>query len=311
MGVSESRLHDWAKPAQGSGRRSLLLRSASRPACLQKLVELTSNLERSLEATENKMSNKIVQTPYYKTIFLYETRRRLNLYETIRNLKYRLKNWIRQNKYRQHSFGKAFDWNWKETNYNRIALVNILVGKTPNCAYLEIGCASNYLFDSIPALNKVGIDPQNGGNIRKTSDEFFSTNKLFFDVVFIDGLHTYDQVRRDVINSIKFLKPGGWIALHDMLPRNWIEEHVPIVTSHYWTGDVWKVAFELSKTEGIDFKIIKIDNGVGVLKLTKNNPSLVNLITELHDKQFSYFYENVAKLPIVEWNDCQNWLRDN
>jgi hypothetical protein len=78
-----------------------------------------------------------------------------------------------------------------------------------------------------------------------------------------------------------------------------------------WTGDVWKVAFELSKTEGIDFKIIKIDNGVGVLRLTNNTPSLVDLTNELSDKRFSYFYENIAKLPIVEWNDCQNWLRNN
>jgi hypothetical protein len=99
-------------------------------------------------------------------------------------------------------------------------------------------------------------------------------------VVLIDGLHTYDQVRRDVINSIKFLKPGG-CALHDMLPRTWIEDHVPIVSSEAWTGDVWKVAFELSKTEGIDFKIIKIDNGIGVLRLTNNTTSLVDLTNEL------------------------------
>ncbi len=253
------------------------------------------------------MPNEIGKTRYYKTIFLYETIRMLNLYETLRRLKY----WILQKKYRNNSFGKAFDWNWEEINFNRIALVNLLVGKKHNCAYLEIGCASNDLFDSIPVLNKVGVDPQHGGNIRKTSDEFFYTNKSLFDVVFIDGLHTYDQVRRDVINSIKFLKPGGWIALHDMLPRTWIEDHVPIVSSEAWTGDVWKVAFELSKTEGIDFKIIKIDNGVGVLSLTNNTPSLVDLTNELSDKRFSYFYENIAKLPIVEWNDCQNWLRNN
>jgi len=250
------------------------------------------------------MSNEIAQTAYYKQTFLYKTLR--YFFGPIRR---RLRYSILKKQYGKHSFNKAFDWNWQETNFNRIALVNLLVRKTPNCAYLEIGCASNSLFDSIPALNKVGVDPQIGGNIRTTSDEFFHTNKSLFDVVFIDGLHTYDQVRRDVINSIKFLKPGGWIALHDMLPRTWIEHHVPDLTSGVWCGDVWKVAFELSKTEGIYFKIIKIDHGVGVLRLTKNSPSLVNLTDELNDKQFSYFYENIAKLPIVEWNDCQNWLR--
>ena len=62
------------------------------------------------------------------------------------------------------------------------------------------------------------------------SDDFFKTSKDKFDVIFIDGLHTYDQVRRDVINSIKHLKEGGYIALHDMLPRNWKEQHIPIIT---------------------------------------------------------------------------------
>jgi hypothetical protein len=111
---------------------------------------------------------------------------------------------------------------------------------------------------------------------------------------------------------MKFLKAGGWIALHDMLPRNWIEHHVPIVNpSGEWTGDVWKVAFELLKTEGIDFRILKIDYGVGVLRLTRHNPTLIDLTNELEDKQFSYFYENISKLPIIEWRDAQNWLRDN
>jgi hypothetical protein len=214
-----------------------------------------------------------------------------------------------QIKYKHNSFDKVFNWDWGQINFNRIALVNLLVSKKPDSTYLEIGCESNSLFDSVPTLNKTGVDPQSGGNVRKTSDDFFLENKSLFDVIFIDGLHTYDQVRRDVINSIKVLKPGGWIALHDMLPSTWIEQHVPHVSLGIWTGDVWKVAFELSQSEGIDFKILKIDWGVGVFKLTKNSPNLRDFRTELADKQFSYFYQNISKLPIVEWNDAQKWLR--
>jgi hypothetical protein len=33
------------------------------------------------------------------------------------------------------------------------------------------------------------------------------------------------------------LKPGGFIALHDMLPMNWKLEHMPRL-SLGWTGDV-------------------------------------------------------------------------
>lgn len=145
----------------------------------------------------------------------------------------------------------------------------------------------------------------------KLQTSFFRANKAFFDIIFVNGAHTYEQVREDAINSIKFLNLGGWIAFHDMLRRNWIECNVPIVDIGRWTGDVWKLAFGLSQTDGVDFKIVKIDHGVGVLRLTKDNPKLADLTKELSDKKFSYFYENVSKLPIIEWADAQHWLRNN
>jgi SAM-dependent methyltransferase len=228
------------------------------------------------------------------------------LYRRLRQLKYK---WL-QKKYAKNSYSGSFDWDWTVINYNRVALVNLLIAKKADCAYLEIGCDTNSVFNAVPILDKVGVDPQNGGNIRKTSDEFFITNSTFFDVIFIDGLHTYDQVRRDVINAIRFLKPDGWIAVHDMLPRNWIEEHVPMVSDDDWTGDVWKVAFELSKTDGVDFRILKIDHGIAVLRLTKDRPVLADLRNELSDKKFSYLYENISALPLAEWSDAYAWLNN-
>lgn len=212
-------------------------------------------------------------------------------------------------KYSHLAYDKSFDWDWKQIHFNRIALVNLLVSQKPDCAYLEIGCASNSLYDAVPVLDKTGVDPSSGGNTRMTSDDFFRQNTARFDVIFIDGLHTYDQVRRDIIHSMQCLKPGGWIALHDMLPRNWMEHNVPYLGRGFWTGDVWKVAFELSRTTGIDFKILKIDCGVGVLRLTGEHPTLADLTAELSDQPFSYFYEHHSELPIVEWNDAQDWLR--
>ena len=82
---------------------------------------ITCALKHSLQESVNKMPNEIGKTRYYKTIFLYETIRMLNLYETLRRLKYS----ILQKKYRDNSFGKAFDWNWEEINFNRIALVDL------------------------------------------------------------------------------------------------------------------------------------------------------------------------------------------
>lgn len=55
---------------------------------------------------------------------------------------------------------------------------------------------------------------------------------------------------------------------------------MPIITLGDSTGDAWKIAFELSQTEGVEFKIIKIDHGVGVLRITKGYSSLINLTAE-------------------------------
>jgi hypothetical protein len=221
----------------------------------------------------------------------------------------RLKHKYLLRKWSHHADHRSLDWEWGKTNFNRIAVVNLLLGKSINPSYLEIGCASNSLFDSVPVLKKIGVDPSAGGNVRKTSDAFFESNNERFDVIFIDGLHTYEQVRRDIINSIKCLNQGGWIALHDMLPRNWIEHHVPIISNGWWTGDVWKVAFELKETKGLEFKILKIDYGVGVIKVVDSRAVLKDLRDELLHKEFSYFYENIDKLPITEWGDAQEWLR--
>lgn len=248
--------------------------------------------------------------PLYKRTLPYRVIRHL-----LKPLWLRIKHRSVMQKYSRYADSRSFDWNWNSTNYNRIAVVNLLLSKKLNPAYLEIGCAANSLFDSVPVLNKIGVDPNGGGTIRETSDKYFEQNESRFDVVFIDGLHTYEQVRRDVINSIAHLNDGGWVAVHDLLPRNWIEDHLPFEvrdewTGYEWTGDVWKVAFELAQTEGIDFKILKIDYGVGVFRLLRDRITLKDLTGELREKPFSFFYENVAKLPIVEWEEAQHWLRD-
>lgn len=244
--------------------------------------------------------------PAYKKFWLYVFIRHL-----FRPMWVDLKHKRAARKYSAHSDSRRFDWQWTTIHFNRIAVVNLLLAKKTNPAYLEIGCAGNGLFDSVHALNKVGVDPAAGGTNRETSDAFFETNKTKFDVVFIDGLHTYDQVHRDVENSLIWLNNGGWIALHDLLPRSWIEHHTPDVTraGDAWTGDVWKVAFELAQTEGVEFKILKIDCGVGVLRVLKPGITLKDLSGELGSKEFSYFCDNLERLPIVEWEDAQEWLR--
>ena len=65
--------------------------------------------------------------------------------------------------------------------------------------------------------NPVGTPPGIGHRI--TTDEFFSGyDGDPFDMIFIDADHSYKSVRKDLLNSLKILVPGGTIILHDTDP---------------------------------------------------------------------------------------------
>jgi predicted O-methyltransferase YrrM len=206
----------------------------------------------------------------------------------------------------------------------------------------SLGVTTKHLLSNLPNLKLYGIDPYisyvdwNGGS--DTNEEHENYLEIFIesiepyknrhylyrdlsdnvmdefeddslDFIFIDGLHTYEQCRKDVVNSLKFSKVGSWIALHDLLPNNWVEQHVPPVrTGGAWTGDVWKVAFELLETEGILFKILELDHGVGVFKVLSPNVMLKDRFIELSNQNYSYFHSHHKILPIIGYKEFQSLL---
>ena len=204
----------------------------------------------------------------------------------------------------------VFDHDWRAIPYTRAALVNRLVADRPDGRYLEIGCAGDELFNAVMAADKVGVDPVRGGTHRTTSDAYFASNpEARFDVIFIDGLHLYDQVRRDLVNALAALTPGGWIALHDSFPRDWLEEHVPQIVTSGWTGDGWKVAFELLETEGVEFRLVAIDHGVLVVKPLREGVELADRRRELEPARFGYFAAGFARLPTCDYAAAMAWIR--
>ena len=170
-------------------------------------------------------------------------------------------------------------------------------------SYLEIGCFDNELFDYVKCNKKVGVDPYTGGTIRKTSDKFFESNDETFDCIFIDGLHTYNQVKKDIYNSLKFLNPDGIILLHDCLPNNYYEQATPR-SQYIWNGDVWKAIVECRTNKNIDTYTCYADFGIGVI-LNRKNRNILDLKNHnFKNINFSeYFYNYKKFMNLVEYED--------
>jgi hypothetical protein len=93
-----------------------------------------------------------------------------------------------------------------------------------------------------------------------TSDEFFDRSPFRgdrFDVVFLDGLHTFRQTYRDLVNALR-LCPEGIILMDDVVPLDEISaipDYDAAVEAHrrvglsrpqsIWHGDVFRVILSL------------------------------------------------------------------
>jgi len=189
-------------------------------------------------------------------------------------------------------FNKKIDFNFKK-NIFRWDLINFLHKNNNFQSYLEIGCDEDLLFSKISIQNKIGVDPLFGGNTRKTSDQFFSTNQLNFDCVFIDGLHIYKQVKKDILNSLKCLNEGGYILVHDCLPHSLSSQAVPRYKIT-WNGDVWKAIVDLRQQDDLEIFTCLVDYGISIIQKKKNSDPL-KIDKNISQLKFKDFYKNYTK----------------
>ena len=187
------------------------------------------------------------------------------------------------------NFKGKLNYNFTE-NFYRWDLIDYLIKKNNYKNYLEIGCDKNQLFSKVNIDNKIGVDPVSGGNVRKTSDAFFKENKSRFDIVFIDGLHTYEQVKRDILNSVNFLLDEGIILVHDCMPDSLGKQAVPRYKMQ-WNGDVWKAIVDLRQQENLEIYTCEIDQGIGVIS-KKKNTSILKLDKPINKLKFKDYFNN-------------------
>lgn len=120
-------------------------------------------------------------------------------------------------------------------------IINKIITDTNSESYLEIGYGDGFNFDKVKAKEKTATDPEYKGKSTDifpyNSDKFFENTGDNFEVIFIDGDHNAEQVRKDIINSLK-CNPRA-IILHDTIPHSKEMQEVPRNTKQ-WTGDVWR-----------------------------------------------------------------------
>lgn len=185
-------------------------------------------------------------------------------------------------------------------------IINHFTSKFEDCKYLEIGSQYRKNFDLIEADTKRDVDPDLNSHamLIMTSDEYFKLSKFEFiyDVIFIDGLHHYEQVLKDVYNSSKCLSENGYIILHDCLPNFEIEQ-LREQKSMNWVGDVWKAQLWLMKSFKNVFTIADSDRGCGIIEGKID----FKLIPEKLCYEWEGFVTNFKEMKqLVTWNEYLN-----
>jgi len=192
-----------------------------------------------------------------------------------------------------------FDWAKYPARYD---IIKKVIEEKKYSSYLEIGCFEDETFNKINIDKKIGVDPNSGGNVRLTSDNFFKINKDTFDIIFIDGLHTFEQVKKDITNSLNILNKNGVLLLHDCLPQKIRDQASPRAHEH-WNGDVWKAIVECRTQKDIDTYTCLADQGIGVI-FKRPNHNILNLkyknFKKIKFKDYYYNYKEYMNLIDVK-----------
>lgn len=153
----------------------------------------------------------------------------------------------------------------------RSEVIQSILSVLPGKSYLEIGVNRGTTFFEVVADRKVAVDPNflfdfadEGSKAENahctfhqmTSDDYFSQilNKDRFDLIFLDGLHTYEQTLRDLMNATVSINEDGIIVIDDIIPSTYIasisdldeSQRLSIAvgnTDPSWMGDVYRLAF--------------------------------------------------------------------
>jgi hypothetical protein len=121
---------------------------------------------------------------------------------------------------------------------NSARRINILAKANYAASYLEVGVQRGVTFFDVAIPNKVAVDPMFKFDLSAhqaagvefhpvTSDRFFAELPLSrkFDLIFLDGLHTFEQTLRDFCNSLSHSHEKTIWVIDDTVPSDIYSAH--------------------------------------------------------------------------------------
>lgn len=188
----------------------------------------------------------------------------------------------------------------------RYELLNFLIRKFKLESYLEIGYQNGICYNNINISNKNAVDPYPNVKTDSTlkimkSDDFFKINTRKYDIIFIDGLHTYEQVKEDFKNSINILNSDGFIVLHDMNPSS--EERAKSFNDGgVWNGDCFKLAIDFYNGYH-DFEYMTLDIDQGCMVVMPSHKIKFDNIKSVENNYQSFDEKRNEILNLITIND--------
>jgi hypothetical protein len=182
-------------------------------------------------------------------------------------------------------------------------LLNLIAKKIGAKVYIEIGVFNpDHNFNKIEVDRKMGVDPDPNAKatVCMTSDRFFDILKQTGGkacLVFIDGLHHADQVKKDILNAWDILDYGGVVCIHDSNPHSEHITHVPR-DNREWSGDVYKT---ISQLEHPNKFTMNFDYGCCVIRKDGDPANFLSFSeTPIDWQMFSDNREKLLNLVTVE-----------
>jgi len=193
-----------------------------------------------------------------------------------------IKNWgnraiIEDEKFSNIHYFRVLRLLHEHVDYEEYLEIGVFKGKSLKLSKNKVtGVDPDFKIESLDnweKINELTLYP-------KTSDDYFEHLKVHkikphFGFAFIDGLHTFDQVLKDMYNIIPHMDKNGVLAFHDVMPRT-VETSYRERETRLWTGDVW-LAFHIINSLNIkDLNLVYLNCKPSGLLLMENYELLNN-----------------------------------